>query len=58
MNLSVIQQNNKFIILENNKVVTYPNLPNEFVSIEDAIRAIDIIKTQNYVTNIFKDYGL
>jgi len=58
MNLSITKQDNKFIILENNTVVTYSNLPNEFVSLEDAIRAIDIIKTQNYVTNILKGYGL
>jgi len=58
MNLSITKQDNKFVVLQNGVPIVLPDMPYEFISLEDAIRAIDIIKTQNYVTNILKGYGL
>ena len=58
MNLHISQQDNKFIITENGRPILFPNMPNEFSSLQDAVRAIDIIKTQDYVANLLRGYGL
>jgi len=61
MNYSIKQHGTKFVIYDNNKPVVFPNedsIANEFNSLYDAERVLDIIRAQDYVSNILKEYGL
>lgn len=61
MNLSIKQHGHQFVIYDKDQPIVFPNednINNKFSSLEDAVRILDIIHTQNYISYIFKEYGL